>query len=77
MARSKKASPDDRASAAAAREERLRDGKLAMREYELNRSAVLVNMQRLRALRLSRDGEPPPAVEPKPSGGRKKRAKGE
>jgi hypothetical protein len=75
MARSDKAAPEDRANAAAAKEERLRDGKLARQEYEKNQSAVLVNMQRLRALRLSREGEPPPAAEPKPSVGTKRRAK--
>jgi hypothetical protein len=74
MARNNKAAPEDRANAAAVREERLRDGKLARREYEQNQSAVLVNMQRLRALRLSRESEPPPAAEPKPAGGTKKRA---
>lgn len=75
MAKHNKAAPEDRANAAAVREERLRDGKLALREYEKNQSAVLVNMQRLRALRLSREGEPLPAAEPKPSGGSKRRAK--
>ncbi|MBX9841639.1 MAG: transcriptional regulator [Xanthobacteraceae bacterium] len=74
MARPNKATAD-RADAAAVREERLRDGKLARREYEQNQSAVLVNMQRLRALRLSRESELPPAAEPKPSGGSKRRAK--
>jgi hypothetical protein len=75
MARSNKAAPEDRANAAAVKEERLRDGKLARREYEQNQSAVLANMQRLRALRLSQQRELPPAAEPKPSDGTKRRAK--
>jgi hypothetical protein len=74
MARSNKTAAD-RTNAAAVKEERLRDGKLARREYEQNQSAALVNMQRLRALRLSRESEPPPAAEPKLSVATKGRAK--
>jgi hypothetical protein len=65
----------DRAHAAAAKEERLRDGKLALREYERNQSNVLANMQRLRALRLLRDNQSPLVIEPKQSSSRKKRTK--
>jgi hypothetical protein len=68
-------SAQERAEVAAAKEERLRDGKLATRDYQLNQSAVLANMQRLRTLRLSRDGRPPPMIEPKPTGSKKSRAK--
>ena len=65
----------DRANIAAIKEERLRDGKLALREYELNRSAVLVNMSRLRALRLSHEAGMPLPAEPKAPSSRKKRWK--
>ena len=82
MAKSSK-SAQERAEVAAAKEERARDGKLALRDYQLNQSAVLANMQRLRTLRLTRDGEPLPAAGPKrPTGkerpaGKKSRAKKE
>lgn len=76
MAKSSK-SAQERAEVAAAKEERLRDGKLALRDYQLNQSAVLANMQRLRTLRLTRDSEPPPVVEPKRPAGRKSRTKKE
>ena len=65
----------DRADAAALKHERMQDGKLARRDYDLNQSAFLANMQRLRALRLSRDGEPVPVTEPKPPVAKKKRDK--
>jgi hypothetical protein len=64
----------ERANSAAAKDERVRDGKLALREYQLNQSAVLTNMQRLRALRLSHESQPSPVIEPKPSGSGKRRA---
>ena len=64
-------SAQERAEVAAAKEERLRDGKLALKDYQLNQSAVLANMQRLRTLRLSRESEPPAAVEPKQPRGKK------
>ena len=68
----------ERANSAAAKDERVRDGKLALREYQLNQSAVLTNMQRLRALRLSRESQQPSVIETKPSGSGKGRAgKGE
>jgi hypothetical protein len=76
MAKSSK-SAQERAEVAAVKEERLRDGKLALRDYQLNQSAVLANMQRLRTLRLTRDGEPPPVAEPKRAAGKKSRAKKE
>jgi hypothetical protein len=84
MAKSSK-SAQERAEVAAAKEERVRDGKLALRDYQLNQSAVLANMQRLRTLRLARDSEPPLVAEPKPeprsepkrSAGKKSRAKKE
>ena len=74
MATSSK-SAQERAEIAAAREERARDGKLALRDYQNSQSAVLANMQRLRTLRLTRDGQPPPVVEPQPAGRKKNRAK--
>jgi hypothetical protein len=65
----------ERANSAAAKDERVRDGKLALREYQLNQSAVLTNMQRLRALRLSHEGQQPSVIEPpKPSSSGKRRA---
>ena len=74
MAKSSK-SAQERAEVAAVKEERARDGKLAVKDYQLNQSAVLANMQRLRTLRLTRDSAPPPVAEPKPSAGKKSRAK--
>ena len=76
MAKSSK-SAQERAEVAAVKEERARDGKLAVKDYQLNQSAVLANMQRLRALRLTRDSEPPPVAEPKRPTGKKSRAKKE
>ena len=80
MAAGSKSAPE-RAKAAASKEERARDGKLAVREYQLSQSAVLTNMERLRALRLSQQSQPPPVIEPKRadskkrSDGKKSRAK--
>jgi hypothetical protein len=74
MAKSSK-SAQERAEVAAVKEERARDGKLALRDYQLNQSAVLANMQRLRTLRLTRDSEPASVAEPKRSAGKKSRAK--
>jgi hypothetical protein len=54
-----------------------------VKDYQLNQSAVLANMQRLRTLRLTRDSAPPPVAEPKrptgkePPAGKKSRAKKE
>jgi hypothetical protein len=82
MAKSSK-SAQERAEVAAVKEERARDGKLAVKDYQLNQSAVLANMQRLRTLRLTRDSAPPPVAEPKgptgkkPPAGKKSRAKKE
>ena len=73
MARNTK-SALERANSAAAKDERVRDGKLALREYQLNQSAVLTNMQRLRALRLSHEGQLSAVIEPKPCGSGKRRA---
>lgn len=74
MAKDSKAAAD-RANAAAVREERRLDGKLALREYALSQSTVLANMQRLRALRLSRESGLPLAAEPKRPAVTKRRAK--
>lgn len=74
MAKNGKSDPE-RANVAAVKEERRRDGKLAVQEYQISQSAVLTNMQRLRALRLSRENQPPAVIEPKPSGSNKRRAK--
>ena len=52
-------SAHERADIAAAKEARLRDGKLALRDYQHRQLAILANMQRLRTLRLSRDSVPP------------------
>jgi hypothetical protein len=52
-------SAHEHADIATAKEARLRDGKLALRDYQRRQSAILANMQRLRTLRLSRDSEPP------------------
>jgi len=70
-----KMSPMDRANAAADKQERLQDGKLALREYERHQSDVLANMQRLRALRLLRADQSPLVIEPKESSSAKKRTK--
>ena len=51
----------ERANAVAAKQERGRDAKLAMQEYQLQKVNVLVNMARLRALRLARDTQRPSA----------------
>jgi hypothetical protein len=61
----------DRTNAAAIKEERLRDRELALREYELGQSAVLLNMRRLRAARLLRQNEPPVELDAKPSADKK------
>jgi hypothetical protein len=76
MAKSSK-SAQERAEVAAVKEERARDGKLAVKDYQLNQSAVLANMQRLRTLRMTRDSAPPPVAEPKRPAGKKSRAKKE
>jgi hypothetical protein len=44
-----------RTVSAANREQRARDGELAMREYEAEKLAVHANMARLRALRLAQE----------------------
>jgi hypothetical protein len=50
-----KARPD-RAAREAMKEQRDRDAALAMKEYEAEKRAVLANTERLRALRLAREG---------------------
>jgi hypothetical protein len=57
------------ASAAAKKEERARDGVVAMREYQAEKARVDANTARLRALRLAREAAdavaaPPPATAP-------------
>jgi hypothetical protein len=44
-------------TAMTAKEERVRDAALAMREYEANKLAVRTNTARLRALRLAKEAE--------------------
>ena len=49
-------SQPDRAAREAMKEERDRDAAMAMKEYEAGKRAVLANTERLRALRLAREG---------------------
>ena len=44
-------------AAMTAKEERMRDAMLAVREYEANKLAVRTNTARLRALRLAKEAE--------------------
>jgi hypothetical protein len=65
---------------ALAKEQRARDGKKAMSEYEADAIALRARTERLKALRLARDAnEPPPPEKPampaKKKGGTKKKAK--
>jgi hypothetical protein len=46
----------DRAAREAMKEERDRDAAMAMKEYQAEKHAVLANTERLRALRLAREG---------------------
>src|SRR4051794_34964693 len=52
------------ASAAAKKEERARDGVVAMREYEAEKARIDANTERLRALRLAREAADAVAAEP-------------
>jgi hypothetical protein len=49
--------PPDRAKQLVQKANRERDAALAREEYEADRRAVLVNIERLRALRLARDSD--------------------
>ncbi len=51
-----------RAAIASKKEERARDGALAMKEYEAEKLAVRANAERLRALRLAREAAAPQPV---------------
>jgi hypothetical protein len=53
--RTAKARPD-RAAREAMKEQRDRDAAIAMKEYEAEKRAVIANTERLRALRLAREG---------------------
>ncbi|MDY0873700.1 hypothetical protein [Dongia rigui] len=52
-----KRTPPDRAKQLVQKANRDRDAALAREEYEADRRAVLVNIERLRALRLARDSD--------------------
>jgi hypothetical protein len=49
--------PPDRAKQLVQKANRDRDAALAREEYQAERAAVLVNIERLRALRLARDAD--------------------
>ena len=49
--------PIDREARIALKEDRARDAKRAMEEYEAERRAVIANTERLRALRLVREAD--------------------
>lgn len=49
--------PIDREARIALKEDRARDAKRAMEEYEAERRAVVANTERLRALRLLREAD--------------------
>ena len=64
-------------AAVAAKEERARDAKLAMREYEAEKVAIEVKTARLRALRLAKEAERPrvpPDHPPPPTSGAARRS---
>ena len=70
-------SAEEQAAIATAKELRARDAELAMREYQLERTAIAARTERLRELRLSREREaaknpPPPPVAPKKKAAAKK-----
>jgi hypothetical protein len=56
------------------KEERARDGKKAMAEYEAEAVAIRAKTERLRALRLARDGTEPSSPPPDKPAGKKKSA---